>query len=137
MGRGFLDYEKEHKAFLWQNPLFVLFPKRTYEMDNQTLIWNVKVYDGTGGQPIAGCPLRFRPLSACPFRTIQRWPGTTATAVRSGCRYPFHYQRKLCPGNPVRSPWEPCPVAPQSRYSGTGCMDWENSLRHRHRFHNL
>ena len=40
------------------------FPKRTYEMDNQTLIWNVKIYDGTGGQPIAGCPLPF-PATLC------------------------------------------------------------------------
>ena len=40
------------------------FPKRTYEMDNQTLIWNVKIYDGTGGQPIAGCPPPF-PATLC------------------------------------------------------------------------
>lgn len=125
MGRGFLDYEKEHKAFLWQNPLFVLFPKRTYEMDNQTLIWNVKIYDGTGGQPIAGCPPPFPATLCLPVPHYSKMARDNCSGCSQRLSISIPLSEKTRPGNPVRSPWEPCPVAPQSRYSGTGCMDWE------------
>lgn len=113
------------------------FPKRTYEMDNQTLIWNVKIYDGTGGQPIAGCPLPFPATLCLPVPHYSKMARDNCNGCSQRLSISIPLSEKTLPWKSVRSPWEPCPVAPQSRYSGTGCMDWENSLRHRHRFHNL
>ena len=129
--------KKNTRLFSGRICFSAFFPKRTYEMDNQTLIWNVKIYDGTGGQPIAGCPPPFPGTLCLPVLHYSKMARDNSSGCSQRLSISIPLSEKTLPGNPARSPWEPCPVAPQSRYSGTGCMDWENSLRYRHRFHNL